>query len=311
MLFSGKEFEVHCASDGETALSEAGRIVPDVVLADVDLPRLNGYAFSVRMKQMPSLAKTPVILMMSRDDVLDAAKAKQAGIIDTIAKPFESQELIGKVKKALTSAPPRLAEPAPRPAPPAAKAPPPPPSPPKPGAAAPPDIFDIIKEAPTRAELKRPQSVPAVDESVFEVEPEVEVEEGPTAEAEKALPVGAKAVEEMRFGLGLAPEPKKAEPEIMSFESFGMEEQAPREYAPPPPKAPEFKAPAAKAPGAARPAQPPTVSEDMVREMLRTVAEEAIAKIVREEVQKIAWEVIPELAEQMIREEIERLKTER
>ena len=51
MLFSGREYEVSCASDGETALNEAGRTLPDVVLADVDLPRIDGYSFSARLKQ--------------------------------------------------------------------------------------------------------------------------------------------------------------------------------------------------------------------------------------------------------------------
>src|SRR5574337_1553732 len=107
MLFSGKEYEVSCVSDGETALSEASRIVPDVVLADIDLPRVDGYAFSARLKQVPALAQTPVILMMSRDDVFDDAKARQSSIVDHIAKPFESQELIGKVKKSVAAAGPR------------------------------------------------------------------------------------------------------------------------------------------------------------------------------------------------------------
>ena len=46
MLFSGREYEVVCVSDGENALSEASRVAPDVVLADVDLPRIDGYNFS-------------------------------------------------------------------------------------------------------------------------------------------------------------------------------------------------------------------------------------------------------------------------
>ena len=45
MLFSGKEYEVLCVSDGETALSEAQRVIPDVVLVDIDLPRIDAYSF--------------------------------------------------------------------------------------------------------------------------------------------------------------------------------------------------------------------------------------------------------------------------
>src|SRR5512135_427974 len=137
MLFSGKEYEVLCVSDGETALSEAARSSPDVVLADIDLPRVDGYAFSARLRESASLKKIPVILMMSRDDVYDEAKGRQAMITDHIAKPFESQELIGKVRKAVSGAPQQPAAPGPTAAvaaPAAASKPPTPPAPAKPQA---------------------------------------------------------------------------------------------------------------------------------------------------------------------------------
>ena len=137
MLFSGKEYEVTCVSDGEAAMSEAARSTPDVVLADVDLPRIDGYTLAAQMHQQAGLAQIPVILMLSRDDQYDAARGALAGIVDNIAKPFESKDLIGKVKKAQTTAPQKPAT-APAAAPkPAAPTPPPKPAappPPKPRA---------------------------------------------------------------------------------------------------------------------------------------------------------------------------------
>ena len=231
MLFSGRDYEIVCASDGETALNEATRVIPDVVLVDVDLPRIDGYSFASRLKQTPQLAQTPVILMMSRDDVYDDAKGKQAGILDNIAKPFESQELIGKVKKAIGGAAPRRSEAAhsiasqpaapERPAPPAAPMAPPvaQAAPPKSKKAAPADIFDIISEAPSPADLRRP-AASTEEETVYEVEPVVEEVEEPLArEVAKALPVGAKAVEEMRAGLGLNKETEAPQPGIADFGS--------------------------------------------------------------------------------------------
>ena len=245
MLFSGKDYEVVCVSDGDTALHEASRVVPDVVLVDVDLPRIDGYSFAARLKQTPQLSQTPVILMMSRDDVYDVAKGKQAGVLDNIAKPFESQELIGKVKKALAAAPPRLAEPEPVISRQAAPAAPPRPSAPvvpppaaKPRQATPSDIFEIIKEAPTQADVKQAATLTHEEESVYEVEPEVEeVEEMVTRESFPVLPVGAKAVEEMRAGLGLNETP--TEPEIVPFEAFDLAmETAPKAVRPPEPAPP-------------------------------------------------------------------------
>ena len=320
MLFSGKEYEVLCVSDGEAALSEAQRAKPDVVLADVDLPRLDGYSFAARLKADSALAGTPVILMMSRDDVFDANKAGEASIIDHIAKPFESQELIGKVKKATAALSARPAEPAaaarPVPAPPQR----PPAAAPektaaKPKQAPPADIFDIIQEAPSRAELKRP-SAPPPEEEVYEVEPVVEIEEPPAREAEIALPTGEKAMEEMRAGLGLGGM-SEAQPEIVNFESLDMATNAaveyeppkapprrpvpdtfvPREYIPPPPE-PEVSAPAA------------AVSDEQARRMVEASVEKIVREIAREVIEKVAWEVVPDLAETLIKAEIERLKAE-
>jgi len=297
MLFSGKEYTVTAVSDGDAAVNEAGRLVPDVVLADVDLPRMDGYTFSARLKQSPQLARTPVILMLSRDDVYDEVKGGQAGVIDHIAKPFESQDLIGKVKKALTGASSRPAEAtAAAPARPAAA----PPPPPKPKAAVPSDIFDIIQEAPSRAEISRPAAPPQpVEESVYEVEPEVEMEEPIAAEVvEEALPFGEKALDEMREGLGIG---EQAVTEFSDFGSFSTEPEIEEPPAPPPPR----RSPALQR-AAAPSSEPPAISE----EMLRAIAEETVARIAREVLERIAWEVIPQLAETMIREEIERLKAE-
>jgi CheY-like chemotaxis protein len=326
MLFSGREYDVVCVSDGETALSEASRVVPDVVLADVDLPRIDGYSFAARIKQVPALAQTPVILMMSRDDVFNDAKGRESGIIDHIAKPFESQELIGKVKKALAAA--RFAEPAPAaPRPAAAPAQPKPPQAParpaapvvppaapkvasKPKQAPPPaDIFDIIQEAPTQAELKRAATPsPAEEEGVFEVEPVVEVEETLGSELEQALPIGEKAVEEMRAGLGLTDKKEEPQPEIVTFESLDMATKTFEEFAPSPkpvqpaaePPRPTTRPAAAprKEPAVVTPSIPePQISEEMVRRM----AEETIAKMAKEVFAKLPPVHVPTIPESELR----------
>lgn len=288
MLFSGRDYEVACVSDGDTALNEAARVVPDVVLVDVDLPRVDGYSLAARLKQTPELAQTPVILMMSRDDTYDAAKGMQAGILDHIAKPFESQELIGKVKKALAAAPPRLTEPAPAaPAPPRPAAFPPPAKPAAgPKQAAPSDIFEIIQDAPTHEELSRMTASPAEEESVYEVEPEVEeVEESPAPESATALPVGAKAVEEMREGLGLTEPAEEPQPEIVSFEDFDLAMETSPKTAPP--SAPKPAAPAPAAPQQPKPAGAPAQPPALPEHELRKIVEETVARMAKQAFEKI------------------------
>jgi CheY-like chemotaxis protein len=350
MLFSGKEYEVQCVSDGETALSEASRVVPDVVLADIDLPRIDGYSFSARMKQTPALAQTPVILMMSRDDVFDEAKARQVSISDHIAKPFESQELISKVKKAVTAAPAPAAPRTPAAKPQATPSPAPPRANPK--QAPPTDIFGIIEEAPGQADLEQAPASGAEDEGVYEVEPVVEVEEEQLPrDLEKALPLGEKAVEEMRKGLGIPGKGGRTDEDIVSFESLDMATNAAKEYMPPKiekaaPVAREWKpplSPAEPAPSPSQqqvvsesdlwniaeatvskmakemlakmpPPQPPQVSEETLRRAVEEAVKESVSGIVRETardiIEKVAWEVVPDLAATLIKAEIARLKAE-
>jgi CheY-like chemotaxis protein len=326
MLFSGREYEVVCVSDGENALSEASRVAPDVVLADVDLPRIDGYNFAARIKQIPALAQTPVILMMSRDDVYNDAKGQESGIIDHIAKPFESQELIGKVKKALATA--RVTEAAPA-APRPASAPTPPKSPlvstrpaapvvppaapkaaSKPKQQPPPaDIFDIIQEAPTQAELKRAATpTPAEeDEGVFEVEPVVEVEEPLGSDFEQTLPLGEKAVEEMRAGLGLTDKKEESQPEIVTFESLDMATQTSGDFAPSPkPLKPAAEPPRSTRPSEARRDEPEVVTPSMPmqqisEETVRRISEETIAKVAKDMFAKLPPVQMPTLPESELR----------
>lgn len=316
MLFSGKEYEVFCVSDGETALSDAARIVPDVILADVDLPRLDGYRFAGRLKETPALGQTPVILMMSRDDVYDEVKGRQAGIMDNIAKPFESQELIGKVKKALTASPPRLAEPAtavkPAPAPPRSVPAAPPAVPAKPKQTTPPDIWDIIEEAPTQAEIRKTVVPPAAeDESVFEVEPEVEVEDELAREVARALPIGEKAVEEMRAGLGLMNEQEQASPDIVNFESLEAATLASREYLPPKSGQPAAPARPSKPPIAPQPQPKPespraTGQQTMLSEgELRSIAEKIITRMAGDVFKNMPPPQPPKISEDTVRRGIE------
>jgi DNA-binding response OmpR family regulator len=305
MLFSGKEYEVVCVSDGDTALHEASRVLPDVVLVDVDLPRIDGYSFAERLKQTPLLSRIPVILMMSRDDVYDSAKGKLGKILDYIAKPFESQELIGKVKKVIAEAPPRSTEPEPiismqastsahKSATPEA------PLITKSKQATPSDIFEIIKGAPTEAEFKQTATLSGEEDSVYEVEPEVEeVEESAPRERSTVLPVGDKAVEEMRVGLGL--NELLTEPENVPFEAFDLAmESAPKATIP---REPKPVAPAASAPQALITPVPPQINDEKVR----SIVEATVLRVVKEAIENVpmpAPNVLPESELRSIAEKI-------
>lgn len=98
LSLSDEGFKVMSTRDGDTAFKLAKEIRPDVVLADIFLPSIDGYDLCKKMKEDPELKNTPVILLVGKSDSFDMIKANLCGASDFINKPFESSELIEKVK---------------------------------------------------------------------------------------------------------------------------------------------------------------------------------------------------------------------
>lgn len=98
LSLSDEGFQVTSARDGDTAFRFAKEIKPDVVLADIFLPSIDGYDLCKKMKEDPELKNTPVILLVGKSDSFDMNRANLCGASDFINKPFESSELIEKVK---------------------------------------------------------------------------------------------------------------------------------------------------------------------------------------------------------------------
>lgn len=94
-------FEIMSTNNGEDALTVIPSFQPNIVLADVEMPKINGYQLCDKIKQNPSTSRLPVILLAGAFEQFDEELAKKVGADDFIIKPFESQELIGKVHAAL------------------------------------------------------------------------------------------------------------------------------------------------------------------------------------------------------------------
>jgi CheY-like chemotaxis protein len=141
LTFSEEASQVVAVSDGATAFEKAQMDRPDIILSDVIMPGMNGYEFCYKIKTDPGLKNIPFLFLKGTFESFDEDKAKQAGADGFIVKPFESQELINKVKELIARSA-SLEAPAPMqeaaPVQPAAAAVPVPPVPPTPPAAAPP-----------------------------------------------------------------------------------------------------------------------------------------------------------------------------
>jgi len=99
----GEIAEVHLAVDGMDALAwlRDSNVVPDLVVSDVMMPRLDGLALAQRLKMDARLSKVPVIFLTAKSTPKDVIVGIQAGARHYLPKPFQRLELLDKVKKVL------------------------------------------------------------------------------------------------------------------------------------------------------------------------------------------------------------------
>lgn len=99
ITLASEDYELVVVGDGDSAVSKAREIRPDLVLADVAMPGRNGYEVCTAIKNDAALKNTPVLLLAGTFEPLNMEEAAKAGADDSIVKPFESQELIDKVRE--------------------------------------------------------------------------------------------------------------------------------------------------------------------------------------------------------------------
>lgn len=94
-------FEIKIVNNGEEAIQEFDSFNPHIVLASSDLHGTDGYELCKKIKIMNASSNIPVILLAGAYEPYNEEYAWVVGVNDCILKPFESSELIGKVKKLL------------------------------------------------------------------------------------------------------------------------------------------------------------------------------------------------------------------
>ena len=94
-------FEVHRERDGRAALEAALRLVPDLVLLDVSMPKLDGYAVCAALRDDPRTSAAPIIMVTARTQSADKVEGLGVGADDYITKPFDPVELVARIRAAL------------------------------------------------------------------------------------------------------------------------------------------------------------------------------------------------------------------
>ena len=104
LTFADEDIKVVAVSDGDQAIARIEADPPDIVLADIGMPGRTGYEVAQHIKQSPRLAHIPVVLLTGAFEPVDQAKAEEAGCDGVLAKPFEPQQVIARVKELLDRA---------------------------------------------------------------------------------------------------------------------------------------------------------------------------------------------------------------
>jgi CheY-like chemotaxis protein len=325
LTFADQDIDVVAVSDGDQAIARLDAMPPDIVLVDVGMPGKSGYEVAAYMKQSPRLSHIPVVLLTGAFEPVDEALAAGAGCDGVLAKPFEPQLVIGRVRELLDASSrrpmrsdadtvgvsPAVAE-----------------APPDDESGSIDDYFDQLDAAFSNLSAKparpAPVATPEIDwfglkhgSSASIAEPELAMHqaapEPATERAEPAPePVWARAVPPMpasppplsdEFAALLEAEeakPPSTAPESSRVPAAGVSAAPVPAAEVPAPEVPAAVVPAAVVPAAAPAAAPVAVTDDLVAQVSARVLLQLTDRVVRE--------TVAEIAERLVREEIERIK---
>jgi CheY-like chemotaxis protein len=108
LTFSGEDIDVVTVSDGEEAIARMASEPPDIVLADIAMPKKNGYEVAAFIKEHPTLSRVPVLLLAGAFEPVDEERAKRVKCDGVLVKPFETHEVITRVRELIDGARPAL-----------------------------------------------------------------------------------------------------------------------------------------------------------------------------------------------------------
>ncbi|MBI5140587.1 MAG: response regulator [Nitrospirae bacterium] len=103
LILSEEDAIVESVGDGSAAMNSLERKRPDIVLADIEMPRMNGYELCRKIKERRETGGIPVILLAGAFESFDEGLARSVGADDFIIKPFETNDLLDKIEYFLSA----------------------------------------------------------------------------------------------------------------------------------------------------------------------------------------------------------------
>lgn len=96
-------YEVHTARDGDEALDVAGRVRPDLILLDINMPRKDGYEVCRILRGREDMNGVKVIMLTAKGQTLERKKGLEVGADEYVTKPFSADELLTAIKTCIES----------------------------------------------------------------------------------------------------------------------------------------------------------------------------------------------------------------
>ena len=100
-MLAAADYELTEAENGEEALAAVSKQRPDLILMDIQLPVMDGYEATRRIKADPALKAIPIIAVTSYALSGDEQKARDAGCDDFVPKPYSPRQLLAKIRQYL------------------------------------------------------------------------------------------------------------------------------------------------------------------------------------------------------------------
>jgi len=97
-LLTLEGYTVRTASNGMMALEEVTAVSPKLILLDVNMPGMDGYAVCSHLKARADTQDIPIIFLSGSDSLFDEAKAFRVGGVDYMTKPYELDEMISRIE---------------------------------------------------------------------------------------------------------------------------------------------------------------------------------------------------------------------
>jgi len=96
-LLENHKYSITAALNGYHAIEQANKLIPDLILLDVMMPGIDGFAVCNKLKESPSTSEIPIIFITAKTDSEDIVKGFNCGCADYVTKPFKQDELISRV----------------------------------------------------------------------------------------------------------------------------------------------------------------------------------------------------------------------